>query len=258
MLQKHFILPLLLLPTLLTAQHDKLLDSVLDNKIIQLPFYKQSVTGNKSMLFKMNFGKPEILDTTGVSALYNAEILSVDLVFTDYPSTQTLKPLNKKRFQNLIQLCPNIIYQQQVQWQIIRQMDGKDKPTAEKLLHGIVVNYRDKPTAAFHQKEIEVIKQFEQSIPVVEEPKPVVAAVPPAPRKKINYWSVIHGGQITQPRYYANKPLKEISNKPIAVTTDEELIHTATKTVKNFGILTNEEQQRLAIQTQFIYWWENL
>jgi hypothetical protein len=251
MLHKLFILPFFILPTLLSAQHDRMLDSVLDNKIIQLPFYKQSTVGNKSIFLKMNFGRPEILDTTGVSALYNAEILSVDLVFTDYPSTQTLKPLNKKRFQNLIQLCPNIVQQKQAQWQIIRQMDGRDKATAEKLLHGIVVNYRDKPAEAFHQKEIAEIKQFEKLITVVEPSKPAAIAEP-APKKKVNYWSVIHGGQITQPRYYANKPLKEVSNKPIVVGTDEELIHTSTKTVKNFGLLTNDEQQRFG-NTDSVY-----
>lgn len=243
MLHKIIILQFLLQPLLLFAQHDKFLDSVLDNKIIQLPYYKQSVTGNKSIFLKMNFGRPEILDTTGVTALYNAEILSVDLVFTDYPSSQTLKPLNKKRFQNLIQLSPNIILQKQTQWQIIRQMDGKDKISAEKLLHGIVVNYRDKPSEIFHQQEIILIKQFEKTIPIVTTPKPVTP-IAATPKKKINYWSIIHESKIIQPRYYMNKPIKDIYNTKININTDEELIHVSTKTIKNIGIFTNEEQQR--------------
>ncbi len=252
MLRNIIILQFLLQPFVLFAQHDKFIDSVLDNKIIQLPYYKQSLTGNKSIFFRMNFGKPEILDTTGVSALYNAEILSVDLVFTDYPSSQTLKPLNKKRFQNLILLSPNIIQQKQIQWQIIRQMDGKDKESAEKLLHGIIVNYRDKPTEIFHQQEITLIKQFEKTItPTVETSKPAVP-IAPAPRKKINYWSVIHNGRIIQPRYYMNKPIKDIYTNKIVINTDEELIHVSTKTINNIGILTHEEQDRFR-NTDSIY-----
>jgi hypothetical protein len=49
----------------------------------------------------MAFGQSNFVDTNGVSHLQNADILSVDLIFTDYPASNNLFALNAARFISL-------------------------------------------------------------------------------------------------------------------------------------------------------------
>ena len=77
------------------------IDSILQNRILKIPAYHQNFISQESKLFNMQFGKSNFVDTTGIHQLNNTEILSIDLVFTDYPSNLDLKPLNKQRFLQL-------------------------------------------------------------------------------------------------------------------------------------------------------------
>jgi hypothetical protein len=222
---KHCLLfsVIILFPCFLFAQKDWFVDSILKNNIILLSTYHQSKIGNESIFFKMNFGQPEILDTTGIYQLKNAEIFSVDLVFTDYPSNNSLKELNAKRIKNLQKLLPFITSKKNIDWQIVRQMDGKDKATAETLLHGFIINYRRAYTKEAHEKEIKFINEYSKLLPQPEESLKKVET--PLPPKKIRYWDVIYGDAGTAPvRYIGNRPVKEVSEKRIPVDEGEIIV----------------------------------
>lgn len=178
-------------------------DSILANKILRIPSYKQPSTSNESMFLPMGFGKSDILDTMGFYELRNAEILSVDLLFTDYPANLDLKPLNRKRFQHLCKLIPYALSNPNTRWQVIRQMDGYDKETALLMLHGFVINYRKPVTSELTKKEISLI----QSVTPV---KPD----PPAPKNdKLRNWDAIPltGGRPADRGVYLKRGIKEIS-----------------------------------------------
>ncbi|MBC7651259.1 MAG: hypothetical protein H7101_05875, partial [Deinococcales bacterium] len=106
------------------GQSNRLIDSILVNNIIKVPAYQLSKVGNETLVLKMNYAASSFIDTTGIYQLQNAQILSVDLVFTDYPTTQNLLPLNKTRLQSLAQLLPTATQQPHTNWQIIREING--------------------------------------------------------------------------------------------------------------------------------------
>lgn len=194
------------MPLCLRAQQDKFIDSLLNNRVILIPTYVQPVESNESMVLRMNFGQADLLDTTGISKLKDAQILSVDLVFSDYPSNQDLKTLNKKRYQNLFAAMPFNITDKTISWQMIRQMDGKDKESSLNLLHGWIINYRPKFTPAETEKEITYLERIIDSLP---KPKPVEETKPAG---KVRYWDVIYGGNSTAiVRTYLDRPVKTVS-----------------------------------------------
>ncbi|MDI3320426.1 hypothetical protein [Pinibacter soli] len=202
---------LALLPLLLNAQRSKFIDSLLDNRLILVPKYTRPTESNESLLLKMNFGQPDILDSTGVWKLKDAQILSVDLVFTDYPSAQDLKPLNRKRYNNLLNLIPINIHDGNISWQMIRQLDGKDKESSLGLLHGWVINYRPK----FKPEDTETeIAYIDSVIKKLSKREPIVDSVS---SDKIRHWDVIHGKNANVYREYAGRPIK-------IITDDERLV----------------------------------
>lgn len=189
---KHLLTACLLSTTLFCAkaQQQPLIDSILDNRILKVPAYQVPETGAENLILKMYYAQSTFLDTTGIWQLQNAQILSVDLLFSDYPSASDLKPLNKSRLAALCRLVPGIDKQPLISWNIVRQTDGADKASAEKLVHGFVINYRKNYTPEEAEEELTLI---DAAIP---DPPP---APPAAATEKVNHWAIIHrtGNYIT-------------------------------------------------------------
>jgi hypothetical protein len=192
------------------AQTGHLIDSVLANNIIRIPFYQLAKVGNETLVLQMNYASSSFVDTTGVYKLRNAQILSVDLLFTDYPANQNLIALNKRRLQALADLVPVATQQPTTLWQIIRQLDGKDKASAANMLHGFVINYRGPETDISKKKEIDLIKSVTPTLIKIP------AEVPPV-EDKVSNWSAIQNGGLNQQRIVIyNRPLRKSDvNKPV-------------------------------------------
>ncbi len=185
------------------SQTNRFIDSVLVNNIVRLPAYQLAKVGNETLVLQMDFGSSIFIDTIGVYKLQNAQILSVDLLFTDYPTNQNLMALNKRRLQALVDLVPTATLQTHTVWQIIRQLDGKDKASAATMLHGFVVNYRSQETLVTKKKEIDVIKSVTPTLINVPAEVPFV-------EEKVNNWSAVHNGGIPRQRVVIyNRPLRK-------------------------------------------------
>ncbi|MBN8838235.1 MAG: hypothetical protein J0I09_13315 [Sphingobacteriia bacterium] len=231
------------------SQNNRFIDSLLDNRLVLLHQYKQPLVGNKSIFLKMDFGKPYFTDTTGLCRLTGKEILSVDLLFTDYPSSQDLKPLNKSRLHNLMTVCPYLLHYPKAQWNIIRQLDGKDQESASKLLHGFVINYREPVSMIQREEELNLIKTFDAFV-VASGNKPASNQQP----KKVNNWSVIHGDKMEAPRFYKGLPIKAISNKPINKSGDtDSLLRLSTLYLENMAVLNRQEHLQYSGKTDSVY-----
>jgi len=241
------------------AQYNHFADSILSKRIIYIPSYQRSTNGNENLFLKMDFAKPEILDTTGLYQLNGAVLLSIDLVFTDYPTNQTLKPLNKKRIQNLIALLPFVLQQKEIIWQVIRQTDGKDRVSSENLLHGFVINYRAADTKQAALKELNYIKTV-----LIELPKPKVIEAPKSkaaiPKFKVRYWDVIYGnGQaqtnanIIYPRYLYGRAIKQVTDrKPKYIDAGDSLVAYSAKENIVQRIFLEEEKAKF-LQKDSVY-----
>ena len=192
-----------------SSQSTRLIDSVLANNIIRIPAYKLAKVGNETLVLKMNYAASSFIDTAGIYKLIDAQILSVDLLFTDFPANQNLLSLNKKRLQTLADLLPTATQQPNTVWQIIRQLDGKDKASAANMLHGFVINFRSPETVVSRKIEIDLIKSVTPTVISIP------AEVPPV-EGKVNNWSAIHNGLQQQRILIYNRPLRKSDfNKPV-------------------------------------------
>ncbi|MFY7899886.1 MAG: hypothetical protein ACOVNY_06860, partial [Chitinophagaceae bacterium] len=142
----------------------------------------------------MQYAKALFIDTVEITKeLHNADIYAIDLVFTDYPAQQSLKDLNKRRFQLLRKTMPFIKDPYKIRWKIVRQTNGRDRASAEKLLHGFVINYRLPITELERKKEINDIKNH----------------IPPPISKKVTVTSpVLSRDSISGVRKWKNRRIK--------------------------------------------------
>ena len=93
------------------AQTTLFVDSILENRTLKIPAYEIPDTDADNLILKMPYGQSSFLDTAGLSLLQNAQLLSVDLLFSDYPAASNLKTLNKNRLMALCQLMPTVGHQ---------------------------------------------------------------------------------------------------------------------------------------------------
>src|SRR6476469_4629899 len=120
---------LLCFSSILKAQ-DRFIDSIIAHHSIQVPVYKISTESTDTLWLKMPYAKWDFLDTSRLNQLKNAQILSVDLLFTDYPAYDNLIQLNTNRLIALKKLIPASLLHSNIQWQVIRQMNGNNKSSA--------------------------------------------------------------------------------------------------------------------------------
>lgn len=218
-------------------------DSILNNKTIKIPVYQQKNISYESRFYKMNFAKSTFIDTSGLAVINEAEILSISLVFTDFPSNLDLKPLNKNRFIQLNKYLPNAIKNKHIRWQVIRQMDGFDKKTAENMLHGFVINYRLPVTKKSWQYEMDYIYAITPA-PVTEEIIP--EDVPPPPRKKVNNWNAKYTSQISYTILF-DRTVKKVSQNKLELQKyyrkKDSLISLTTQQALQYKIVTKNDEQ---------------
>lgn len=206
---KAVFVPLLLLFTCpLQAQLPRFIDSLLNNRILRVPAYESDTFSHNQLLLQMEYAKSVFLDTSQVKELRHAQILSVDLLFTDYPSHSDLKPLNKRRLMALCQLLPGIEKQPHISFTIVRQMDGKDPESAGRLHHGFMINYRKPYTREDRKRELTLIQAATPDTVITALPEPAEAAP-----EKIYQWGVIHQGNTPRAKSYLGKPVKRISDQ---------------------------------------------
>lgn len=230
------------------AQEKKWIDSVLNNNIIKQPVYKQPELSVTSKLLKMDFGKAVLLDTTGLYLIQNTDILSVDLVFTDYPQTNTLRELNRKRFEELIKCLPALIKQKYIQVRIIRQMDGYDQATATNMLHGFVINYRVIPNKKEQEREIDFIKRVSFYTPKTTTTKKDEIFTDEPITKETNSHSVAKTRKSPYLRAYKKRTIKTITpnrKRLDAVVEIGDTVVAITKTNIEWKTKLSEQERRL-------------
>jgi hypothetical protein len=218
-------------------------DSILQFKTIKIPEYQFKQASYDTKFYEMEFCGSKFIDTTGLYLLQNAEILSVNLIFTDYPSTLDLKPLNRSRFIQLNKYLPNAMYNNNTQWLVIRQMNGATKETAKKLKHGFVINYRLPVNVKDKKAEINYLRNVIPDPP--EEEEQTIEPVPTT-TKKVNHWAAIRNGGVIQYNLLYNRNIKKISSakKPIddAFEKNDSIVTLAVKDAIKLKIISGKEK----------------
>ena len=175
---------LLLALAVLPASHTKaqgLTETIMRRPPLKVPAYTFPMAGSRHTLLTMKFASNQWLDTSGFALLQNAQILAVDLVFTDYPARLDLVPLNTSRFKALFARLPQLAQDSNITFAVVRQMDGRTKALAAGMVHGFVVHYRPAPQPTDVEDERYLIKT---AIP----PPPAIPAAPTGPQPKLRHW----------------------------------------------------------------------
>ncbi len=96
--------------------------------------------GALQMVLEMNFAEDEWQKAEDAIPL-GSDILSIDLVYTDFPKGRDFKPLNQKRWKELLSLVPDLRFDPEFDFRLISQTDCNSKEEAKELFHGFVIHY---------------------------------------------------------------------------------------------------------------------
>ena len=238
------------------SQEKKWIDSILNNNIIKQAVYYQPTLSANSKLLIMDFGKAILLDTNGVAVIQSSDILSIDLVFTDFPQTNSLKELNRKRFEELIKLLPAVPKQKDIRVRIIRQMEGYDQARAINMLHGFVVNYRNKADKKERDREIDFIKRVTFYMPPPAKSKKEDDFTADALAKETSSHTVARTRKSPYLRAYKKRTIKTITpnkKRVDAIIEEGDTVVTITRNNIEWRTKLSEQEQRLYQRYDTLY-----
>lgn len=115
------------------------------NEIVQLEIQKVDVydaeRSTEKLYIEMKYGKSVILNPADAKKLIGQDILSIDMVGTDYPKKAISQTLTQKRLAALKKCCPTIFQNKTTVWQRIQQTNCSDLASAQKMFHGFAITY---------------------------------------------------------------------------------------------------------------------
>jgi hypothetical protein len=144
--------------------------SILDAPVIKMPVYtKQKIAGLYNLSIPNGYRSFVIGNTDSLFNPDSVQVLAIDLIFTDYPGYDDLKILNSRRLQTLFTRFPTLLKNgSNIEWRVIRQMNGALKENALGLYHGFELYYRplqnDTTTAADAVKLKELLTPKEMPV----------------------------------------------------------------------------------------------
>lgn len=127
-------------------------------KRLQVAKYNAPAGSTEHAFIPMSFGKSRSAAEITDKLPANAEVLAIDIVYTDFPKGGAFDALNEKRAQTLLEMYPKIAKNQIREWNLVAQTGCKTKEQAEELFHGVVVHYRVPPTIESMKSEISFLK----------------------------------------------------------------------------------------------------
>lgn len=121
---------------------------------VEVDKYKPNTSGFPFVKFKMNPGDHTIQNIEELKKLTQQTVVSVDLVYSDYPHDADFTELNRLRILELLQFLPSAFNSQVVKWQLVKQTGVKSASAMSNYFHGFVIYYRPMPSYAEENMEI--------------------------------------------------------------------------------------------------------
>ncbi len=127
----------------------------------KLPYYSPNVKTGEVLWLNMSFVSATVENEAQViEKVRGANVVRVDLVYSDYPKDKTPISLNTSRLRALANVDSTLFTQPDIQWNVFAQTACTDKKSAAELFHGIVVIYRPKPAPTDRNKELVDLKAY--------------------------------------------------------------------------------------------------
>lgn len=119
---------------------------------------------DKHLKLEMDYGKSSVKNKKAAAEIKDAQIASVDLVYTDFPKGINLEKLNQQRLAELKKTAPQLFKDEKITWRMVAQTNCETKKDAENLFHGIVITYRPAPSPESMAAEVSYLKSFTEGI----------------------------------------------------------------------------------------------
>lgn len=147
------------LPVYVLSQN-RTIDDIIHQQEVKRNHYFLKTTSLEAIVINMPFGESTVISMMDKANLKDAEIYQVDVVYSDYPKGMDLMKLNKQRITKALEARKDLVSNETIHWQLIRQMGCKNEAEAKTLFHGVVIHYR--PAQSAHMAYTE--KRYYDSI----------------------------------------------------------------------------------------------
>lgn len=139
-MKPHFILLIWLFvaPTV----HARNVEDIVTQKEVKTRNYRYSDSYLEAVVVNMSFGEYSIVSIMDKAKLKNAQIIQVDVIYTDYPKGIDLQSLNRQRIRKALEARNDLVSNEAIKWRLVRQMECKSEAEAKLLFHGVVIYYR--------------------------------------------------------------------------------------------------------------------
>ncbi len=134
---------------------------VMDTVNVKRYNFPDCETGFELVKLNVGFGDFEIINKEDIKKLKNAAIVSVDLVYTQFPKEENFKELNGKRIEYLHLNLPELFSNSAIQWRLISQNGCNSVAKASSMFHGFVVKFRPGPSL---ESSLAERRDFKESI----------------------------------------------------------------------------------------------
>ncbi|MEY4928095.1 MAG: hypothetical protein RI894_2531 [Bacteroidota bacterium] len=148
----------------------KKIDALLSSPPQKIPYYSPNVKTGEVLWLNMSFVSAVVENEAQVAEkLRGANVVRIDLIYSDYPKDKTPISLNQSRLRALANVDSTLFTQPEIQWNVFAQTACTDKKSAAELFHGIVVVYRPRPAVVDRKKELQDLKSYldELTMPTV-------------------------------------------------------------------------------------------
>ncbi|WP_123776074.1 hypothetical protein [Brumimicrobium aurantiacum] len=137
------------------------IDDIINQKEKKAGIYRISGTHLNTAVVNMNYGSSKILSVMDKSILQKANIIQIDLVYTNFPKGQDISALNKQRIRNMLSIRSDLVKNEGITWSVVRQMYCKNESQAKIMFHGAIIYYQPEQSQILSSTE----KQNYESLP---------------------------------------------------------------------------------------------
>jgi hypothetical protein len=115
---------------------------------------------NNTIALPTSFNNAQFLNVSDLATLKDKVVLRIELIYTTYRKSETFDQhaLNRKRLQALFTIAPNTAQQAGIEWVLIAQSGCTDAAQGPTFFHGLVITYRDQPTALLTTIETQFLR----------------------------------------------------------------------------------------------------
>ena len=135
-------------------------------------YYRKDIHTNQVYL-KMEFATNKCVNKPILNEIRGATITKIELIYTSFRISSNFNQpqLNKKRYEALFQLIPNLKANNLVKWDVFVQTGAKDEEEAKKMMHGFIITYKPKPTKELAIYELKTMKDVLSALEIVPDPE---------------------------------------------------------------------------------------